>query len=1700
MRVQRIALILLGTLLTAAPMLAADAPVTIQSLSTDGTIGTPTVNLLAKKAGGMTLSLEIPSIDFQDVDLDGRTFKSLELPAGGHLGADGQAELPTVTRLVALPAGSGVEVRLLEKNLVSLGTMTIAPSQGIQDLNKAGPVRFDQALYASAPVTVPSVKVGEPALMHGVRVVPVTFSPVAYDPATGKTDIASSMTVEVSFTGRDERNSRASAPTMIAESFAQMFEQEVIGWERSGDVQVGPGGYLMICPDNSTVVGIVEKLADWRRRQGYDVKVVTTATTGTNNIGIRNYIASQYTGANPPLEFVSLIGDANGSVTIPTFTEGHSGYNGEGDHEYTTLEGGDVLADVHLGRISVTSTSQLQTVIDKIVEYESTPDMSDPSWFTTAGLTGDPSTSGYSCIFTNQFVKQQLENLNYTQIDTIWSGNFVNQMMATVGQGESLFTYRGYWNMSGLNTSHISGMSNGQQLPFAVILTCDTGTFRSDTTCRSEAFLRASNGGGVASIGTATTGTHTRYNNCMFLGITNAVLNSGDQRVGPALTRAKLSLYNNYNANEWDRVWIWSTWNNLMGDPATEMWTAVPRMLDVDYSSQMAVGSNALPVTVTSGGMAVAGARVAVYQAGNVADFAYTDMSGGAVLSIDGAVAGDVLVTVTGQNMHPHLGQTAVGTVNRSLDFDSLTISEVSGNGDDQANPGEVLDLAITLRNNGTNSVSAASATLLSTMPELTILDTDASYGTIGAGSTGTATFQVRVETDAPANQAITLRLEASGSGDDWTSLLDLPIHGPWGKLNRLTFGGSWEPGESGTARFDLYNSGDMATSGATATLSCNSQWVTVTDADGSWGTIGVGASVSQTDLFAIEISSECYTGHLASMLVELQYNEGGTQVIEYPVVIGTAGEGDPTGPDSYGYYAFNDGDNAPEAPIYDWVEIASIGTNTGISDNSRHDDETRRFDLPFDFTYYGETYDRISICSNGWMSFGETDIKLYRNWTLPADGSPDAMICAFWDDLAGGDVYTYYDEANHRYIVQWDNFQTYQGSGYGGNCTFEIILFDPAYHAADTGDGPILIQYQNVTVYYDETTYFTTGIQDHTRTVGLTYAYGNDYAGGSETVEPNRAIAFIPVIPQAQGTIMGEVLNASASGAPIEGALISLVGSGRSLATDSDGRFQGSASVGTWDIAVFHDSFAPDTTYGVTITESEISEVDFTLEDIRGPYILNTTQLEDTENVSGPYVVEANVTDMTGVDSYALHYTSSSSGGPFTLPLTVMDAESGLVRGQIPGQADGTRVQYWITASDVIGNASSAPAGAPWPTYNFMVSAVNIFADDDCEEDSGWTVDLAGDDTATGGVWVHGDPVESEYNGNTVQTGDDHTAAPGVNCWFTGQHQSGQSAGYNDVDGGQTTLTSPIYNVAGSGSVEVSYWRWYTNNLGYSPDEDYWVVQVSNDGGANWVNVESTTASNNAWQQVSFFANDYFDTPDQLRLRFRASDYNGGSLVEAAIDDIVISSSTAVADVAAPVITVTEPEGGSIGNGQNLNVAWNASDDVGVVHARVWLSLDGGSSFDQLIAEGALDGAVDWTVNVPGGVDAYDARVRVEVLDGMEREAADVSAAFTITVGVTDTPNMGSTLALAQNHPNPFNPQTSIFFSLPRNMDVSLKIYNVQGKLVRTLVQGMETAGSHEVVWKGRDDRGGNVSSGIYFYRLTTDGGDLVRKMTLLK
>jgi hypothetical protein len=97
-------------------------------------------------------------------------------------------------------------------------------------------------------------------------------------------------------------------------------------------------------------------------------------------------------------------------------------------------------------------------------------------------------------------------------------------------------------------------------------------------------------------------------------------------------------------------------------------------------------------------------------------------------------------------------------------------------------------------------------------------------------------------------------------------------------------------------------------------------------------------------------------------------------------------------------------------------------------------------------------------------------------------------------------------------------------------------------------------------------------------------------------------------------------------------------------------------------------------------------------------------------------------------------------------------------------------------------------------------------------------------------------------------------------------------------------------------------------------------------------------------------------------------------------------------------------------------------------------------------------------------------------------------------------TPSPSQVVTLEQNHPNPFNPMTTIRFELTRAAEATLAVYDAGGALVAEIARGRYADGPHDVRWSGTDARGESVASGVYFYRLVSGSTILTRKMVLLK
>jgi len=1003
--------------------------------------------------------------------------------------------IPVITTFVNAPNGVGVTATVVANGYV--GTGLYAPEL-------AG--------------TMESVLVGDPVVFRGIRMFPVTLAParVADD---GEIMFANSVDMDVAFEGQDDRGEGSIQEINLSAEVERYMRDLLLNIDEVDLNVVAPvGRLLVVVENNATLISRMDPYVQWKRQQGYEV-IVDHPTSTTSTTAIFNVINSYYSDGNEvPLDYVLLVGDHNGSVDMVA-------YNSLTDHWYSQLEGGDILGDVAIGRFSVQDASvELARVVNKAIAYERDVYMADTSWLTNAVLTSGTS-SGISTILTNRAIKQMLHDNSMTA-DTLWytmGGDIPQFIVDNVNDGASFVNYRGYLGMSGWSTTDLNNMTNGSRLPVVITITCGTGDFANTTTEITEGFFRAGAGGtefwgGVASIGTATTATHTRFNNIVDGGIYEAMLQRNIRPLGWALVNGKLRLYEAYiGTDDAGSIQNFTYWNNLMGDPALRVWTGRPDYATVTHESAIQTGQNYLDVDVSYPNTWPELIWATLADNDRVLSTHRIDASGSIRLPFDPSLVGHTMkLTVVGDNVVPYQADISINTVANYVYVSSMTINDGAGD-DDLANPGETVALNLTMRNGGSSAAPGQTATVTADSPYLSIVGGNTfNVPALGSGASTTinAAVQVAVDPTTPnGTQAdLTVVVGATQDSDAHLTIVGFTASIGGGTLD-ISGNGQLDPNETIQLSFPFTNLGDATATGLTGVLSTPNPHINITDDTASYPFAAVGAtSINTADPFVVTVTNDAYNGEPVDFTLTVTDDDGGEDETSYRAYVGDPANNGVTGPDAYGYWAVDNTDvNFGAVPIYNWVSIASPGNLLNVSDTGNEDDDAEMITLPFAFMYYGQAYNRITVSSNGTAAFGDSNtLYTFRNWPIPNPLGPPAMLAVNWEDhlTSGGGVYAFHDSGNGRFIIQWN----VQARNTGAPQVFQAILYDPSLWPTQTGNGKIQFQYQTFSqepgIYYDND-YCTVGIESPDQSTGIQYLYWTMYDDDAASINGTRAIMF---------------------------------------------------------------------------------------------------------------------------------------------------------------------------------------------------------------------------------------------------------------------------------------------------------------------------------------------------------------------------------------------------------------------------------------------------------------------------------------------------------------------------------------------------------------------------------------------------------------
>lgn len=232
--------------------------------------------------------------------------------------------------------------------------------------------------------------------------------------------------------------------------------------------------------------------------------------------------------------------------------------------------------------------------------------------------------------------------------------------------------------------------------------------------------------------------------------------------------------------------------------------------------------------------------------------------------------------------------------------------------------------------------------------------------------------------------------------------------------------------------------------------------------------------------------------------------------------------------------------------------------------------------------------------------------------------------------------------------------------------------------------------------------------------------------------------------------------------------------------------------------------------------------------------------------------------------------------------PMTQVSQDT--YQATLPAMACAGRTQFFVSAQLQGGGTFTDPAAAPADFYTAISAAGTSITIDDIEGDvSKWII--MSDATLTAGAWEQAIPNATIVAGLGLAAPDqDATAGDSVKCFVTLNGPVGGAASAWDVDGGRAILISPRIDLAGT-DAEITYSRWFFCDDQGTSQADFLYVDVSNNDGATWTQVDKVAGTGSKWEVAKFLVSDYLTPSGLVRVRFWTEDTPNNSVTEAGID-----------------------------------------------------------------------------------------------------------------------------------------------------------------------------------------------------------------------
>jgi len=1649
------------------------------------------MDVVRQSADGMEISCQLPD-DLNAAMKSGETGEFVQ----EYVAPDGSRQ-PFITRWVVLPAGMKGELAVRE-----------------------------QALDGASPAVI-----GRPVIWRGVRLAPVMIMPQQHS--------EESLTLDIRFVpDKDGVRHSEIAPRPLSPQQARILDMMTLNPPR----QLSPrrdlaaediAHILLLYPEaleDETALTELDGFVDWKERMGFKVTKLAVDTDVMDALDIKDMIADYYDD-NPPLDYLVIVGDDrfpdpfpddgqdpvyDEEMFFPGLLFDYGIFDSFSDLLYTTMDGeNDLTPDIPLGRFWVPTAAKLAGVLRRSVEYEKDPYAgpdNDYAWMGHALVAMESDSMFAERVDLARWEARKLEQMGLREVDLVWDKNdtlsgedeipiFEEGVTLALADGWALGTMKPWESPRWTDPAE-----TGRMNPF-IITNCPyySKWLLYEFFGRTE--VDAING----AVGALTTTHRDQSHNITIvlggavLGLSGGITRAGDLGVIAATYMEPLLAM----GAEDDSTFLGDLKGlHLYGDPTLDIFTGVPVTLTAGLPDAYNVGATGVTLTITdSDGAPVADVTVCIRQPDNFQYVAWTDEAGLVVFTIpEGLTEGNLQITAHRHNCRPVVADVPVDApdVNLVLDAAGFDDSDI-GDNDGLLRNGEEAALILKLLNAGAADAMGVTATLSSDSPYLELSDAELEFGDIATGETvayqGEATLTTAAE--CPGGTLLRIGVSVHSGEGSWESAFEIISSGPAFGMEEQNLGTErFTPGSEGAAiDVGIRNIGDLAASEIAVRLVSLDTLVTVTDGERVIPDLNPDDTGNPDTLFAVSVSRFVFRGDSVRLALDITADHGFAQRISFLVRVEGEREGEPLGPDDYGYICYDSGDDRfANAPIYRWREInwdvdgwEFNGTRLDLGDIMGDPgawNTTVRVPLPISFRFYGQDVDTIVVSSNGWLGLRAADTVFTSgsNQRIPGHGSPDAQVCVYWDDLRNP-LNSYYGVFYHciedegLFVVEWSGVAVTATDSITHYVSFQALLFDSEKFPTPTRDGEITLQYQKYDAVLGESLtspFATVGLRNWDGSGGLQYTFGNEYPEAAHPLEDDMALKFTTVLSQL-GAMQGRVVRLEAQDEGIADAILIHPRFPGALTTEADGSF-------------FLSGLLPGQYQDVTVNAARFNGALLTIGLAAGDTVdaglVSLTHPVAGEHGMNPMPFDRLSLRPDGSELLATLTLANDGNGPLDYRARIVNYDGSEPAPVAAGEIDSlysitrdVRVNGFTRVDSVIylpGRNQSREGNDGHRIYGINLSGqlVSDFRQPLTAPSRG-ILNLTWDGAALWGSYLDKDTgeihlIKLDLQGTLIK--DLTPPLPSISSLpLVFEQERGI------IYAGDANLTHIVELDTANGGVldsiplHVSGRRMKVTGLAWNPyDTD----------GMNLYILEDSTLNDTAFALLHKMDVNSGEVIRVGSLTGRAF-LNGGHLGLVIIWDIYFQHTVAV---------TMEDDGYNSTGDSNISNDMIRFYDLGPN-----LSLLGGEGIRNRTGSipAGESGRIQMLMKAEGWPEDI-CQFGLQIIHNAVGETllAPVNLTLTDTSDIPSTAEpLPSTFGLQAVYPNPFNAQIRIDFNVDALRPVSLKLYDLAGRKVADIYEGDLNAGRHRMAWDGS-----GFASGIYIIKLESAGRFQTAKLALVK